>query len=347
MTIDQLRSCLARTPEDDLLWLALADRLEESGQPERAELTRLCRRLREPDEPGSPPTGGLGGVSPPSSIGGRVSSGRVASESRVRELLAGGVRPCVPEVSNSLGMLFVLIPAGSFWMGSADGVGDKGEHPRHRVTLTRAFWMGVHPVTQAQYEGVMGANPSHFSKKGRGRVKVKGMDTSAFPVENVSGEDAADFRGRLSALAGEAALGREYLLPTEAEWEYSCRGGLDSGAFHFGAWLDKSQANIDESRLGRTCAVGSYPPNAFGLYDMHGNVWEWCSDLHDTDVYAKRVSTKVNDPVNSFGEDRVLRGGSYDLGPDDCRAACRRMGAPGYRSRYCGFRLCFRLAPAV
>jgi formylglycine-generating enzyme required for sulfatase activity len=143
------------------------------------------------------------------------------------------------------------------------------------------------------YEKVMGSNPSYFSAKGGGKDNVRGMDTRAFPVETVSWDEAVEFSRRLAALAEEARSGRSYRLPTEAEWEYSCRGGASSyQVFNpFGNSLSPTQANFDGNYpyggagkgayLERTCKVGSYPANGFGLYDMHGNVWEWCADWYD------------------------------------------------------------------
>ncbi len=306
-----LLSCLHRTPGDDLLWLAVADRLEEDGQADRAELIRLSRRLRGMPEEDK----------------------RWRMETRVRGLIAGGVRPCVPEVVNSVGMRFALIPAGTFWMGSPeDEEGRSSWEVRHLVTLTRAFWLGVHPVTQAQYEAVIGDNPSYFRKKGGGKAKVKKMDTGSLPVEQVSWEDATAF---CAALERKEGLGRVYRLPTEAEWEYSCRGGLASKPFHFGDTLDKNQANFHDSGLGRTSAVGSYPPNAFGLHEMHGNVWEWCADW-----YGDYPSDPQIDPTGpGEGSSRVLRGGGWSFGSRYCRSAFRDGDAPTDRGSRLGFRV--------
>ncbi len=316
--LSRLLTCLARTPDEEVLWLAVADRLEEQGESERAELLRLTRRLRGMDQ-----------------ASGTASACRASAEQRVRELIAGGVRPCVPEVVNSIGMRFVLIPPGTFWMGSPEDEADRSEDEvRHEVTLTRAFWLGVHPVTQGQYQAVMGKNPSHFSKKGGGKAKVKKMDTSSFPVETVSWGDAAGFCERLSALAGERRERRLYRLPTEAEWEYSCRGGLASKPFHFGDTLGKTQANFHDSGLERTCAVGSYPPNAFGLHDMHGNVWEWCGDW-----YGDYPAGVVTDPTGpEEGSDRVLRGGGWINNGWNCRSARRNWYTPASRNFSMGFR---------
>src|SRR5439155_14541379 len=141
----------------------------------------------------------------------------------------------------------------------------------------------VFPVTQAEYQAVMGDNVASFQESGRNRAVVVGMDTGRFPVDQATWHQAVEFCRRLS----EREPGRTYRLPSEAEWEYACRAGTTT-AFHFGGTLSSHQANFDGDRpygnaprgpfLGRTSAVGSYPPNAFGLHDMHGNLWEWCAD---------------------------------------------------------------------
>ncbi len=317
--LSSLLSCLHQTPDDEVLWLAVADRLEEQGEAERAELLRLTRTLQ---------ASGTASAC-------RATAGRVSAEQRIRELLSCGVRPCVPEVVNSIGMRFVLIPAGTFWMGSPeDEEGRYPDEPRHQVTLTRAFWLGVHPVTQSQYEAVMGENPSHFWKKGGGKAKVKKIDTASFPVEQVSWEDAAEFCEKLSMMSEEKKEKRLCRLPSEAEWEYSCRGGLASKPFHFGDILDKTQANFNDSGLQRTCAVGSYPPNAFGLHDMHGNVWEWCQEW-----YGDYPAGPVTDPTGpEEGSRRVFRGGSWFGGSGYCRSAYRGRNEPTNRDYNLGFR---------
>src|SRR5262249_15622705 len=150
------------------------------------------------------------------------------------------------------------------------------------------------------------------------KAEVEGLDTSEFPVESVSWEDAQDFLKKLSARPEERKAGREYRLPSEAQWEYACRGGASSStAFHVGASLSSAQANFNGNDpygdantgpyLERPCAVGCYRPNAFGLYDVHGNVWEWCEDWFDEDYYAKSPPKNPSGPDD--GSFRVLRGG--------------------------------------
>src|SRR4051794_7934061 len=167
---DFLRAIQA-DPHDEAGWLALADWLEERSDP-RAELVRLQQQLRR--EPAAP--------------------GRLAWEERVRTLLASGVRPCVPGLANSIGMKLALIPAGTFTMGSPPDAKDRNnDEEQHEVEITRPFYLGVYEVTQEQYEEVMGKNPSYFSASGGGKDKVAGQDTSQFPVETVSWEEAKEF----------------------------------------------------------------------------------------------------------------------------------------------------------
>ena len=154
-------------------------------------------------------------------------------------------------------------------------------------------------------------------------------------MENVSWEEAEEFCKKLSAREKEK---RVYILPTEAQWEYACRGGAGlKTPYHFGKTLSSTQANFDYRKLGRTCAVGSYRPNAFGLYDMHGNVREWCSDWYGAKYYAD--SPASDPPGPSEGSNRVSRGGSWDNNGRTCRSARRSWFTPTYRSSIVGFRV--------
>ena len=296
-------------------WPILADWLEEQGDA-RAELVRLCHDPRY-----------------------RPSLAGVERDARVRALLAAGLLPCVPAWDNSLGMKLALIPAGTFLMGSpANEAHRSADEEQHQVEITRPFYLGIHPVTQEQYEKVMGKNPSHFTKgKGGG---------SSHPVEQVSWEEAVEFCRRLSEKPEEKRLGRMYRLPAEAEWEYACRGGATSSQpFHFGDSLSSAQANFDghhpyggdskRQYLKRTTAVGSYTANAFGLFDMHGNVWEWCADW-----YGAYASQSLKDPTGpTTGQRRVLRGGSWLNHGHRCRSAHRINHGPGLRFNLIGFRV--------
>jgi formylglycine-generating enzyme required for sulfatase activity/serine/threonine protein kinase len=261
-----------------------------------------------------------------------------------------GVVPWEPghEVVNTIGMQLVLIQPGAFAMGGA--AGELGlqpyEGPVHAVEITGRFYLGACPVTQEQYARVMGKNPSRFASVG-------GCDTRLFPVENVSHDEAVQFCRKLSELPGERQRGRAYRLPSEAEWEYACRAGGDGLPFHFGRSLVSAQANFDGRHpyggcgrgefLQRTCAVGSYPANAWGLHDMHGNVWEWCADWFDERYY--RASPRRDPTGPARGEARVLRGGSWQNHGRLCRSACRDWVSPGYRGVNAGFRVALVVAP--
>jgi uncharacterized protein (TIGR02996 family) len=333
MTEDAFLQAILDDPDSAAAtWLVLADWLEERGDP-RTELVRLRH------DPNFRPD-----LTP------------MQRDDRVRALLASGIKPCVPTITNSIGMRLALIPAGTFLMGSPETEEERqnDEGPWHEVTITRPHLLGIYPVTQAEYRKVMGKDPSHFSSRGGGREQVKHLKTAMFPVELVSWEDAVEFCDKLSALPGERACGRHYGLPSEAEWERACRGGaVVSVPFHFGGSLSSQHANFNGDYpygtadrgpyLGRTCAVGSYPPNAFGVYDLHGNVWEWCEDVYKEDFYDMGIKS---DPVNIQSEGtvpRVLRGGSWLDVARSCRSASRDRLEPAYRGGIVGFRLALRL----
>lgn len=212
-------------------------------------------------------------------------------------------------------MKLALIPKGEFMMGSENGADD--EKPVHRVAILKPFYMGIHEVTQSQYQAVMGQNPSNF----------KGAD---LPVEQVSWNDAAEFCRKLSARTGKTVR-----LPTEAEWAYACRAGSIS-AYGYGdnegtlgdyAWYGQNSG-------GKTHPVGEKKPNAWGIYDMHGNVWEWCQSLY------KEYPYRAGDGREGIGDGlRVLRGGSWGSDPRYCRSAGRYWGVPAGRLIVNGFRV--------
>lgn len=225
------------------------------------------------------------------------------------------------DLGSGVSLKLVLIPAGSFMMGSPFGESgrDDDEGPQHRVTISRPFYMGVYEVTQAQYQAVTGGNPSSFSGRNN-------------PVETVSWNDATNFCKALSRKTGKT-----FRLPTEAEWEYACRAGT-STRFCFGdsdsdlgryAWYGSNSGS-------KAHPVGQKKANAFGLYDMHGNVWEWCSDWY-ADSYA---NAKTDDPQGpASGTARVMRGGPWYTVPQRCRSATRSRVAPDYRFFSFGFRV--------
>jgi uncharacterized protein (TIGR02996 family) len=315
--LDAMLAAIIATPCEDTLWLALADFLDEHEEPLRAELIRLHRKLLatccEPEHPE-----------------------RAEWQARMVELLIQGVEPRLPRKTLTLlggvPMTFSFVPPGSFLMGG--NILDS-EKPVHKVTLTKGFYLGVHPVTQEQWNAVMGSDPSSF--KGPKR-----------PVENVSWFDCQEFCEKVTA---ELKGGRAE-LPTEAEREYACRAGTTS-EYHFGdvlntdlanyygkySWNDSPEGNSREA----TTDVCSFPCNAWGLSDLHGNVWEWCQDAFDRNFYQ---SSSTQDPIcDNFQENRrVLRGGSWDDGPHVCRAASRYCHEPAYRHNSIGFRVCFRPA---
>jgi formylglycine-generating enzyme required for sulfatase activity len=235
-------------------------------------------------------------------------------------------------ITNSIGMKLVLIPKGTFMMGSPiEEEGAENDEEQHQVTISKDYYLGVTEVTQGQYEKVMGTNPSYFQKR-----VIRKSDSSMYPVEQVSWEDAVEFCKKLSDLPEEKKGGRVYRLPTEAEWEYACRAG-SKAAYSFG---ENSKTLGDYSWYGdnsgsQTHPVGEKKPNAWGLYDMHGNVWEWCSDWYDE--YPKGA---VSDPSGpSEGSIRVIRGGGWDFVAADCRSADRNWFGPSYRFNDFGFRV--------
>jgi formylglycine-generating enzyme required for sulfatase activity len=247
-------------------------------------------------------------------------------------------------IVNSLKMKLALIPPGEFQMGSpADESSRQTDETPHRVRITQPFFLGVYEVTQREWEELMGSQPSHFSRGGDGKAQVSGMDTSLFPVERVSWEEATEFCRKLSQREG-----KPYRLPTEAEWEYACRAGTTT-AFHFGNVLNGENANMNGmdpngtttkgAYLARPAPVGSYGENAFGLYDMHGNVWEWCSDRYASDYYFTSAASGPAPTGPSEGSYRVLRGGSWIIVAASCRSADRDGNVPSLRENNLGFRL--------
>jgi formylglycine-generating enzyme required for sulfatase activity len=244
------------------------------------------------------------------------------------------------KINDTVSLDMVLIPGGSFVMGSPeDEIGHTiEESPQHVVTVP-SFCLGKHPVTQTQYQAVIGTNPSSF----------RGSDR---PVENISWEDAVKFCEQLSQLTEQ-----EYRLPSEAEWEYACRAGTTT-PFHFGETITADLANYDgtdkpdgiwSGSYGRgpkgtqpqeTTMVGRFPPNAFGLYDMHGNIWEWCLDHWHNNYEGAPIDGSAWLRSNDISSSRVLRGGSWSVSPRYCRSAYRNFNPPILKSvAHLGFRV--------
>ncbi|MDB9537926.1 SUMF1/EgtB/PvdO family nonheme iron enzyme [Dolichospermum planctonicum CS-1226] len=226
----------------------------------------------------------------------------------------------------------IAIPGGTFWMGSPANEAERGdnESPQHQVTVP-SFFMGKYPLTQAQYQAIIGDNPSGF--KGNNR-----------PVETVSWDDAVTFCQKLSQKTG-----KNYRLPSEAEWEYACRAGTKT-PFSFGDNITTDLVNYNgnypykSAPKGKyreqTTDVGTFPPNTFGLYDMHGNVWEWCEDdWHENYINAPTNGSAWNSQSDS--NIKLIRGGSWRRNAGYCRAAARDRGSRGLRYYYCGFRVVF------
>ena len=275
-------------------------------------------------------------------------------------------------VSKSTGMEMALIPAGEFEMGAPDFErGHSGdESPQHHVRITQPFYLGIHEVTQGEYQNVMDSNPSHFSPNGNGKTLVVDMDTSRFPVESVSWYSAIEFCNQLSEREGLPAYyqlasptrknnvitkalvtissGTGYRLPTEAEWEYACRAGTTT-PFEFGNTLNGEQANVDGRvpygdvkqgrQIQRTTKVGSYSKNGFGLFDMHGNVSEFCEDCYEWSTYVSRSGTSENPLYTSDWDSRVIRGGSWFNDPQQARSAHRSSINRGSQTERTGFRI--------
>jgi uncharacterized protein (TIGR02996 family) len=310
-------------PNDLTLRLVFADWLEERGDS-RGELLRLTHNLTQAiDDPQ-----------------------RTEMEARMQALRQQGVQPIGPFWTNSIGVRFALIPPGTFLMGSSLDEGQRvaNETP-HRVTLTQGFALGIHLVTQTQWQAVMGKNPSHF----------KG--DPLLPVDGISWFHAVTFCNKLSNKDGKKPYyridgenvsilgGTGYLLPTEAEWEYAFRVGTTT-PFHFGNTISTKLANYrGEFVYGRgvkgeyrrqTTPVGSFPANAWGLFDMHGNLLEWCWD-RSGDYPEKGVA----DPQGAAtGHYRVMRGGCWHHHPWLCRSAHRNGYAPFPLSKGRGVRVC-------
>ena len=242
---------------------------------------------------------------------------------------AGGDATSPPkEVAADLGggvkLDMVLIPAGEFMMGSpnSDRNAAADEKPQHRVRITKPFYLGKYPVTQEQWTAVMGVNPSFF----------KGAKN---PVEEVSWDDCLQFLRRLNEKVG----GGKYQFPTEAQWEYACRAGTttrycfgddETGLADYG-WYDKNSG-------GKSHPVGEKKPNAWGLYDMHGDIWQWCLDWYDPGYYA--VST-TDDPTGpATGTARVSHGGCWFSPASSARSANHGRIEPEHRGSHLGFRVC-------
>jgi len=323
-----------------------------------------------------------------------LTAGETAAKSAQKQWVERLKTPVIS--TNSLGMKLALIPPGEFQMGSPNSERQReGNEQQHRVRITKPFYLGVYEITQSEFQNVMGRNPSRFLNGGGETEAATGVDTSRNPVENVNWYDAVEFCNKLSEKEGRrpyygiAGIARHaegwikdaqvsveggggYRLPTEAQWEYACRAGTTT-PFNFGTANNGRESNCNGKApygteeqgpaLGRTVPVGSYRPNAFGLYDMHGNVGEWCWDVFDEAYYkhspesdpagpsrtpkvirkkSKTKNSPASDPAGpSGGSLRVVRDGGWPQrgAVHGCRSAARHGDLPGHRYNDLGFRV--------
>lgn len=254
-----------------------------------------------------------------------------------------GVTKPPREIVNSLGMRLVRIEPGKFTMGSPETQPGRQEREHaHEVEITRAFYLGMYEVTQAEYRAVLIANPSHFGHQERRESLTAGQRFDRHPVDSVTWHDAVRFCEELSNRDAEQKAGRRYRLPTEAEWEYACRAG-GTGIW---AWGDERKL-LPEFAWSRhrgseltTQPVGQKRANAWGLHDMHGNVWEWCSDWYAEDLRG----TDRQDPRGpDGGQSKVIRGGAYQSIPAHTRSATRFHDPPTIGDQDVGLRVVLEL----
>lgn len=306
--VEQAESALAHTKAELENVRKIAEEVELARKQEVAELARLRETVRQDNILASTPK------SEPEP--------KTAPQTEPTQSPPSPISTSEPPktYTNSIGMEFVLIPAGRFWMGSSDKDSDAYyEKPQHEVRISRPFLLGKYPVTQAQWQAVMGNTPSSFNR-------------ADYPVEGRTWDDAQEFIRKLNTKEGHS----RYRLPTEAEWEYACRAGT-TGRYYFGddagklgdyAWYN---GNSGEG----THPVGQKRPNSWGLYDMYGNVWEWMQDRFGN--YPGESKADPQGPLR--GLYRVLRGGCFASDAESCRSANRLKRGPGYRLGNYGFRL--------
>jgi len=258
----------------------------------------------------------------------------VNEQGKIVQYKLGEAQQWEEDLGNGVVLETVSIPGGSFLMGSPreeEGrAEDDRESPQHRVEIAR-FFIGKYPITQSQYQEVMGNNPSYFQKNGAHR-----------PAEQVPWERAIAFCQKLSQKTK-----RTYRLPSEAEWEYACRSGTTT-PFHFGETITSDLANYDGNYTyraapkgeyrGETTSVGKFSPNAFGLFDMHGNVWEWCADKWHSNYQGAPINGNAW-ITSGYSSYRLLRGGSWNRYPWYCRSAYRLRDAPDDCESTVGFRV--------
>jgi formylglycine-generating enzyme required for sulfatase activity len=245
------------------------------------------------------------------------------------------------DLNATVAMDMLWVPSGTFTMGSptTEAGRQSDREDEHNVSLTQGFYLGKYEVTQAQYEAVIGTNPSEFNATGNGNR----------PVEKVNWTEAVAFCTQLTTqeqAAGRLPAGWAYVLPTESQWEYACRAGTTT-AYSWGATIASSNANYnwdggvnDGNDFKQTRDVGQYAANPWGFFDMHGNVWEWTADWYQA---AYPIGNPVIDPTGpASGSYRVIRGGSWNNTGPYLRSAARYSNTPSYRSYGFGFRVGFQ-----
>lgn len=287
-------------PDDPTPWLILADWLQEQDDP-RGELVRLWQSMRlEPQH-----------------------ADAQSRRERMNELFEQGVTLSQPRYTNTIGMEFVWVSPGVFWMGGSDGV-----PATRQLTVASPYWMSLYPITQHQWQTLQGNNPCYFSRSGPGASQVSELtdaELARFPVEQVSFEETALFLRSLNER--EQSLGWSYRLPTEMEWEFACRSPVHcaedcSYSYYFAMptnTLNPADGNYTDSGLMRPTPVGSYRPNRLGIYDLHGTIDEWCPDPESP----------------SYG---LVRGGSWNDFGFRCTAAVRYHFAVDRHYNSMGFR---------
>ncbi len=289
-------------------------------------------------------------------------------------LVPNGIRVVTPGTFKSrfLGATLNLVHAGEFRMGSpGDEPYRRIDESEHRVKISRTYYLGIHEITQDDFEIIMKLKPSYFADGSGGNAKVIGLKTGRFPVEMVSWFDAVEFCNKLSEKDDLAPFykladvkregksissatvttlgGKGYRLPTEAEWEFACRAGTTT-PFHYGKESSERTSNVKAlldtggygaspkwKELGRTTAVGSYPANDWGFFDMHGNAAEWCDDWYDKGYYS--ASPRENPRGPEQGAHKAMRGGSWLVNDANCRSAARFFHLPSETTSYGGFRI--------
>ncbi len=302
-----------------------------------------------------------------------------ASQARALQEAWAKHRTIPVEFVNSIGMRFRLIPPGRFVMGSTpDEITAeiartnpnspdaqawiahlRDEGPQHEVELTEPYYAAVYEVTQSEYERVMLANPSSFTASGNDKDRIDGIDTRFFPVESVSWNDAVQFCDQLSlqedrrpAYTGENEQPESndrpgYRLLTEAEWEFACRAGTTTAYWSGPTADDLAKSDWYNAHPDTTLhAVGTLLSNPFGLFDVHGNVTEWCHDGFEINTYLHRQEPITVNPVTAFeqSKERIFRGGSFYWGSGLCRSGHRHVGNATHKARHIGFRI---MLPAV